>query len=504
MTAVLEPGRTCGSVVDADRSGLLIDGRDYYRAAHAAIVSARRYVLIAGWQIDAGVELLRGRDAEGAIVPTSLADVLDWRCRRDPGFTAYVLPWRPNLLYALERTPFQRARFRWGRSDRLRFVYDVQHPVGASHHQKMLVADGWLAFAGGMDLCVDRWDDRLHRVDNPHRRTPRGETFGPYHDVQAFVTGAVARELRDLFVDRWALATGGERLELPEVEPEASLPFEPTLELVPGPVGVSVTRGALVDPPLEPVRQIEALTVSAIESAERTIYFENQYFTSDVVYDALVRRMEDSGRPLEVVFVLPRAPEALKEAFALGVKQARLLELLGRAAREGPHRVAAYSVGRADAATYIHSKVLVVDDELLVVGTNNLTNRSMGLDTEVALVWEADGDEGRRDAVRFALVDLISEHCAGLDRAELGRKVREGGLIGFLDDGSSAGCRLHRLSPEPSAGFSQVLPEGVSIDPDRAEFEEALLDTVGRLRRRTRLMRKLSRIFGRLPGSPSR
>lgn len=499
MTGILEVGRTCASVPRADRAGLLIDGRDYYRAAHAAIASARSYVLLAGWQLDSDVELLRGPDAVGVAAPTALADLLDWRCRTVPGFEAHVLAWRPHLLYALERTPFQRARFRWGRSDRLRFVWDGHHPVGASHHQKMLVVDGWLAFAGGMDLCVDRWDDRVHRPHDPRRRTSRGEAFDPYHDVQAFVTGAAASAVRDLFAERWRVATDGEALSLRDLPAPPSLPFEPTYELPSATVGVSLTRGASIDPPAEAVRQIEALVVTAIERADRTIYVENQYLTSDVVYDALVRRMSDTSRPLEVGLVLPRAPEALKEALALGVKQARLLTLLERAAREGRHRVAAYCVGGPHAATYIHAKVMIVDDELLVVGSNNLTNRSMGLDTELALAWEAKGDPRLREAIRGARTELLAEHCGRIDRAELARVGQDGALVSLLDEWVAAGCRLRRLDPEPSRGLTRVLPESVVIDPERAEVEEALLDTVRRLRRRTRVAKALWRLLARLP-----
>lgn len=494
MTGLLEPGRNCAAVEQADRAGLLIDARDYYRAVHAAVSTARRYVMIAGWQIDSDVQLLRGSDAMGAVAPTGLADLLDWRCRTVPGFEAYVLPWKPNLLYALERTPFQRARFRWRRSDRLRFEWDDHHPVGASHHQKMVIVDGWLAFVGGMDLCVERWDDRDHRRENPERRTPRGEPFGPYHDVQAFVTGPVASHLRDLLVERWSYATGSS-LELPSIPAREILPFDPTAALPSGPVGVSLTLGATVDPPRPAVRQIEKLIVDVIERTEHTLYVESQYFTSDVVYDALARRLEDGQRPLELAMVLPRAPEALKEAVALGVKQARLLELLERVAGEGGHRFGVYCVGDEDASTYIHAKLLVADDEVLVVGSPNLTNRSMGLDSELALVWEAGDDPARRDAIGAVRTELLAEHCVGIDSAEVARAGSGRPMVSLLDEWVAAGCRLHHLDLHEMRRVSDVLPENVAIDPERAEIEEALLDTIGRIRRRTRLARRLRHLF---------
>ena len=44
----------------------------------------------------------------------------------------------------------------------------------------------------------------------------------------------------------------------------------------------------------------------------------------------------------------------------------------------------------------IHSKVMVVDDFLLRIGSANLNNRSMGTDTECDLAFAATGDEERQ------------------------------------------------------------------------------------------------------------
>ena len=59
---------------------------------------------------------------------------------------------------------------------------------------------------------------------------------------------------------------------------------------------------------------------------------------------------------------------------------------------------------------------MVVDDRLLTLGSANTTNRSLGLDSELNLTWEArkrlDGEE-LRGTIRRLRVSLLAEH-AGL------------------------------------------------------------------------------------------
>ena len=47
-----------------------------------------------------------------------------------------------------------------------------------------------------------------------------------------------------------------------------------------------------------------------------------------------------------------------------------------------------------DVPTFIHSKVMIVDDELVRIGSANFSRRSMGVDTECDLAVEAGGDRG--------------------------------------------------------------------------------------------------------------
>jgi phosphatidylserine/phosphatidylglycerophosphate/cardiolipin synthase-like enzyme len=58
----------------------------------------------------------------------------------------------------------------------------------------------------------------------------------------------------------------------------------------------------------------------------------------------------------------------------------------------------------------LHSKLMIVDDEWLRVGSANFANRSIGFDTECDLVIEAGGDSVTRVAIAAARAALLAEH----------------------------------------------------------------------------------------------
>ncbi len=78
----------------------------------------------------------------------------------------------------------------------VRFCFDDHHPIGASHHQKIVVVDDELAFCGGIDLTGHRWDTPAHRLDEPARINANGTPYEPYHEVQAMVDGTGCRQPR--------------------------------------------------------------------------------------------------------------------------------------------------------------------------------------------------------------------------------------------------------------------------------------------------------------------
>jgi phospholipase D1/2 len=482
---VLRPGRNCWALPEASAAGLLVDARNYYRAFHRAASRARRHVLLAGWRFNSDVRLLRGPDAREAGEDAQLLPFLRRLCEGRPELRVYVLAWDFSINYATEWELFQGWKFRLPSGDRLKFLFDDHHATGGSHHQKFAVVDGQVAFVGGLDFCADDWDDRRHLAECPDRADSGEEPHGPYHDVMACVAGDAAAELAAYFARRWK-AAGGEELELPRVDGEAPA-VELDVALPAGPVALSRTEPTTLDG-AEAVGEVRQLYLDAIAAAERLIYVENQYFSSQAVFRALVERMEDAGRPrLDVVIGLPKRAYAWVEAAATGAPRARMLDELREVAGRTGHRLGVYfSVGAGatdddKAAVLIHSKVMVVDDRLMTVGSANISNRSMGLDTELNATWEAaPGQRALSDAIRRARVDLLAEHCGLSGDAEAERHLaRPEGLVTYLDElAGSPRARLRLLTREAFFENQQWLKAlerwGFSFDPGRPAIEESL------------------------------
>ena len=480
---ILEPGKTCWVVSPVRSSGLLIDGRSYFRAFTEAAKAATRYLLIAGWQFDSDVSLLRGADREGERGPVRFLDFLTSLCVARPELRVVILCWDYSPAYMHDREWFQELVFRRRSGGRVSFRFDDRHALGASHHQKFVVVDGALAFVGSMDFCHERWDDRSHALEHPGRLEPSGvDVYGPYHEVQAFVTGPAVAELRELFEARWRLA-GGEDLELPE--PLADLPatIRPDVRIAASEAGLSRTMARTLIPEHPSVREIEALYRGAIASAESLIYIENQYFGSMAVYEALVRRLSEAGRPrLQVVLVYPRDLLSLTESISMGASQNGMFRALRELAARSGHALGLYysrsrGPGGAEKARYIHSKLLLVDDRFLTVGSANTNNRSMGLDSELNVSWEASGDEAPAlvRSLRRARISLLAEH-AGLRPREAVEKLADiDGLVERLDRLADIPDGALRTRPVPAGADEKEWP---GMDPAGPILEEEVFEAV--------------------------
>jgi phosphatidylserine/phosphatidylglycerophosphate/cardiolipin synthase-like enzyme len=364
---IIEPGRNCWTVADVEASGLLIDGRDYYRAFYHAARQARSYVLIAGWRFNSDVRLLRGEDLDEAQGEVKFLPFLNQLCEANPELRIYVLAWDFSLIFAREWELFQKSKFEKAPHGRLAFHFDNQHPLGASHHQKFVVVDGRIGFVGGLDFNADDWDDRRHLAEHPDRHDSGEPPHEPYHDIQAYVVGAAAGELVSYFQVRWQAATG-DKLVLPPPAPEAPALERPTLSLRADRVALARNSASTASDPAG-THQIRQLYLDAIDSADELIYIENQYFSSRAVCQALINRMRAEGRSrLEIVLVLPKCFPSWVEAATVGPPRLRCLDCLRAVAAETGHALGVYyTTANPDDGREvdIHSKLLIVDDRFL-------------------------------------------------------------------------------------------------------------------------------------------
>jgi phospholipase D1/2 len=483
--AILQRGRNCW-VADApvDSLGLLIDGDNYYRAFYRAASQAQHYIFLAGWRFNSDAQLLYGREAERAGTDAKLQPFLRQLCAERPELRVYVLTWDFSFHYGLEWELFQKRKFERGGCGRIVFQYDDEHAVAGSHHEKVAVIDGRVAFVGGLDFNSDSWDDRRHTPENESRTYSNGKPRGPYHDIQTVFTGPAAQEVARHLVRRWR-AAGGDPPDLPPPVREPMITVGPMLPLHAPAVALSKNRPKTLENP-EAVLDIRHLYVDAIAAAKELIYIENQYFSSHAAFEALIDRMRDPGKPkLDIVLVLPKRFPAWIETVAVGPPRLRMVEEVTEAAKRYGHRLGIYSPVVRDAKgkekpVVIHSKLMVVDDLFLTVGSCNLSNRSMALDSELNVSVEArPGDERHIRSIRRARVSLLAEHCGLLHRLDVRRELRrKSGLVDYLDRlTTDQEQRLRPLTREALAEdqpwVEALLKAGLSFDPERPWVEEA-------------------------------
>src|SRR5690606_1204708 len=133
-------GETCWRLAHADRAAVLIDGEEYFTALDDALERAQRSVRILGWDLHGGIRLRRGDpDGRGEEAAPTLVERLDALVRRRRNLQIWLLEWDFALLYALERQLLPALRFGFSTHRRLHFRLDGEHPLGASHHQKIVV-----------------------------------------------------------------------------------------------------------------------------------------------------------------------------------------------------------------------------------------------------------------------------------------------------------------------------------------------------------------------------
>jgi phospholipase D1/2 len=393
---LLRPGRNVWRVERAGRAAVLVDAAAFFAAARAAFLKAERSILIIGWDIDSRTQLVgdSGRPNDG--FPAGFADFLAKLVEARPDLRVDLLLWDYSLLYAGERELLPRLSLDWTTPERIRLCLDDTVPFGSSQHQKIVVVDDTLAFSGGLDLTIRRWDTSDHRLADTRRVDPAGRPYRPFHDVQLMVDGPAAHALAQLARQRWCHAFGGE----PALEAVGDpWPDDVTPDFTDVDIGIARTQPQYNGEPA--VCEVETLFLDSIDRAQRSIYIENQFLSSPLIAKRLARRLRRQPK-LEVVIVAPRSHDSWFERRTM--RNGRI-HFWRRMRRTAPDRVRLlYPSVEQDGGstdTMIHSKVMVVDDRFLRVGSANLNNRSMGADTECDLAIEARNGRERAAIARI-------------------------------------------------------------------------------------------------------
>lgn len=458
----LKEGQNCWRHSQIREGGFILSGQDYFRAFRQALLQAERYVYILAWDISESIKLVRNEGYDDGY-PLKLNEfifsVLDERAELE----IYILLWDYSMVYLAEREWLPFTKWRKKGHPRLHLETDKEINIGASHHQKVVVVDDALAFCGGFDLSTWRWDTIKHHPDDPRRKTPEGESYQPYHDVQLVFTGNAAKDLGDLCAQRWLRGTGTDLPRRESVTENAPWPSSVNQDFTNIEAGIALTYSSYED--YQAAYQIRTLYLDIIRSSKHYLYIENQYLSSHEITDALIERLKSEDGP-EIVIVLTREAGWAEER-TLGVLRDRLLEKLTKADHYG--RFSAFYPYVEDESghksqVYVHAKILIADDRITIAGSANLSNRSMKVDSEVDLVLNFPE---AANEVKQLLHRLLAIHFGCSEEAVVRSRDNGGSLRGIIEEMGNG--RLHRLRKLEAGNGSfllRKLADTQLLDPD--------------------------------------
>jgi phosphatidylserine/phosphatidylglycerophosphate/cardiolipin synthase-like enzyme len=212
-----------------------------------------------------------------------------------------------------------------------------------------------------------------------------------------------------------------------------------------------------------PIEEIARLTEDLFLAARERIYIEAQYFCGRALRMVMKRLLAKPSGP-EILVIAGRNEQGFVERWVMGQNRERLIRHLRRVDRHNRLQVYYPIVDGLEGPcdVLVHSKLMIIDDEYLRVGSANLNNRSMGADTECDVVVEARDDRSR-NAIAKLRNRLLGEHL-GVDPSEVASVVHEHDLLRGVGRLNSVSRRLRPFTEAENPG------------PERSVFGTAILD----------------------------
>jgi phosphatidylserine/phosphatidylglycerophosphate/cardiolipin synthase-like enzyme len=464
------PRFTAGNRVDP-----LIDGETAFQAMHEAFIATADdgYIYITGWDMVPDIHLLKRSSGPASQIQTVLGGA------RRRGVDVRILLWHGNAI-TIPGRPHRGGLGQavWEGFPWANIFTDNKTRGPGSHHQKtaaVRTSKELISFIGGIDLTADRWDTHAHRFRDPDAdyEVPGGQ---PWHDVQARIRGPAAADVETNFRHRWNDTRIVRPSPLPPVTFPSPTPPAPTHPR-PGPVagGTHIVqmlrtfpRAATalgVDWPYDfaPTGELGHLRayLNAIGNARDYIYIEDQYMISDdIISPAIAAAMRRSAHLQVVLVTAPQPDTPPRDAFDFHQNA-----FLARLRAVDPTRVQIFDLlNGTGTGIYCHAKVCIIDDIWAIIGSCNMSTRSLTHDSEIGIVvLDETIERGRRKFARDLRIDLWAEHL-GLTPGE--RRLIDDPLTGVAEWRARAGT-------SPGHAGIHVRPAGSDsffwrrlVDPD--------------------------------------
>jgi cardiolipin synthase len=226
-------------------------------------------------------------------------------------------------------------------------------------HRKIVVVDGAIGFAGGINI-TDEENESL-RAD-------------AYRDLHLRIEGDVVRGLQLVFAEDWVYATG-KRDFLGELA-----------KSMPAPAHGEVAAQVITSGPDSDWEAIHRLHVGAIHSGKRRVWLVTPYFVPGEAAKMALTSAALSG--VDVRLLVPRRSDSRLVTFAARSYFDTLLAAGVKVYEYGPRM--------------LHTKALLVDDDVCMIGSANFDSRSFRLNFEICLLF--------RDAEVTANLARLIEH----------------------------------------------------------------------------------------------
>jgi len=311
-----------------NKSQLLVDGDETFRAIFEGIDSAKDYILVQFFIVkDDGL----GRELQSRLIQKARENIRIYFLYDEIG--CHKLPRR--YTQEMENEGIVTSTFHTTKGKTNRFQLNFRN------HRKIVVIDGKTAYVGG------------HNVGDEY--VSKKPKFGAWRDTHVKVEGPIVKAIQFCFIEDWYWA----KTSIPDLNWEfrkAENGSEETLMIASGPADALDTCGLMF--------------VQAINAARERIWIASPYFVPDQQILSALKLAALRG--VDVRILLPQKPDHrtvylasfsyYKNTLPLGIKLYR------------------YTAG------FMHQKVFLVDSTCAAVGTANLDNRSFRLHFELTLL----------------------------------------------------------------------------------------------------------------------
>lgn len=408
----------------ASKISFTVDGDLTFRTMYKKMDAAEQSICISNYDLYSELPLIRessvdlsngkGRVMSQTKSSQTLLDLLLRKASR--GVRIKILIWQPRLIIRI--LPGAKKRGMDGRMDGIKILSKKIKDLGlqnqltirldktspsktGGHHEKIMIIDNKIGFCGGFDLSQGKWDTSNHEYSNDLR----DKNSEPWHDLHGIIEGPVISDLTYHFEQRWNYSLSGNVNSIHDVK----FPY----------IQNTKTNGSHQIIALRTWKKVNHISdilrwySSMFRSAKNGIYIENQFaFQYGPIAQLLVRRLKQQDQ-LKVIIVLPFQPNLPGFARSIITKISinDILRNLNVLQKTFPDRVKIYSLlsqdhhrGHRLKQVYVHSKLLIVDDKWITIGSANMDKNGFRDSTEFNLGISSCG------LAKELRVKLWSEH----------------------------------------------------------------------------------------------